>query len=195
MKKFLKNTWIGPPGCAVPDKNGWYHFINNPTLKQQYHAIIESITLTKNLSKAYGQIRTLEEELCPNGKMFTIGFKVYHSETSVMLWVNFDAEFKAKVIDSGLYVWKFVISINDMIPFTYESDGWMMNRIEEDKDNKNVWYIIEPFNIPLEIGSKVKIKCVIMAIETGTGTVISDVWKLGPGDYWDPEPRNRRFIK
>ena len=129
----------------------------------------------------------------PIDKMFTIGFKVYHSETSVMLWVNFDHEFKAKIIDSGLYTWKFVISINDMIPFVYESDGWMKDHIEEDKNNKNVWHIYEPFNIPLEIGSIVKIKCVITEIETTRNRIISDEWKLGAGDYWDPHPRNRRF--
>lgn len=129
----------------------------------------------------------------PTDKMFTVGFKVYHGETSMMLWVKFDYEFKAKIIDSGLYIWKFVISINDMIPFVYESDGWMKDHIEEDKDNKNVWHFYEPFNIPLEIGDTVKIKCVIHNLEMTNRLVISDEWKLSAGDYWDPYPRSRRF--
>ena len=135
----------------------------------------------------------MNNNIWPIDKMFTIGFKVYHSETSILLWVNFDSEFRTKIIDSGLYTWKFVISINDMTPFVYESDGWMKDHVEEDKDNKNVWHIYEPFNIPLEIGSIVKIKCVIMEIETTRDRIISDEWKLGAGDYWDPHPRSRRF--
>ena len=124
--------------------------------------------------------------------MFTIGFKVYHSETSILLWVNFDSEFRTKIIDSGLYTWKFVISIRDMMPFVYESDGWMKDHIEEDKYNKNVWYFKEPHDIPLVIGSIVKIKCVIMEIKTTRDLIISDEWKLGPGNHWDPHPQNHK---
>ncbi len=133
------------------------------------------------------------DDIWPSEKMFTIGFKIYHNENGMMLWVNFDSEFKARIIDSNKYYWKFVIAINDYIPFIHEKDGWNLDNIEETETNKNVWHFFESFNIPLSIGSVVKIKCCITDPTSDRRIVIADEWKLGAGDYWDPHPRSRRF--
>lgn len=144
---------------------------------------------------AYDDLLIIQDsnEIWPSEKMFTIGFKIYHNENGMMLWVNFDSEFKARIIDSNKYYWKFVIAINDCIPFIHEKDGWMLDNIEEAKSNKNVWHFFESFNIPLSIGSIVKIKCCITDPTSDRRIVIADEWKLGAGDYWDPHPRSRRF--
>lgn len=146
---------------------------------------------------AYDDLLTIQDsnEIWPSEKMFTIGFKIYHSENGMMLWVNFDSEFKAKIIDSNKYYWKFVIAINDYIPFIHEKDGWNLANIEETETNKNIWHFFESFNIPLSIGSIVKIKCCIIDPSSDRRIVIADEWKLGVGDYWDPHPRSRRFYR
>lgn len=196
MKKNIKRQWKNDTyGCAVVGKNGFYHWEENPSLKQMRAALIRSFTATHNLRKFAKEMSNFRREIYPPEKMFTIGFKVYHSETSIMLWLDFDSEFKAKIIDTDKYYWKFVIAINDYIPFIYEKDGWMLDSIEVDEWNKNVWHIFVPFNISLDIGSKVQIKCCITDSTSGKCCIRVDEWELGPGDYWDPVPRNRRFIK
>ena len=194
MKKFIKRNWKNDTyECAVVGKNGFYHWERNPSLKQMRAALIRSFTATHNLSRFAKEMESFRCEIYPLEKMFTIGFKVYHSETSIMLWVNFDSEFRAKIIDTDKYYWKFIISINDYIPFIYEKDGWMLDSIEVDKTNKNVWHIFVPFNISLDIDSTVKIKCCITDSISDKHCVLADEWKLGAGDYWDPHPRSRRF--
>ena len=128
--------------------------------------------------------RKKTDEIYPMGKTFTTDFETRHTDTTITMCVKFDEEFKSKLIDSGLYLWRFVIGVNDMIPFLYESDGWMKDHIKKDNDDKNIWCFTEPFNLPMKAGDTVKIKAVIMDIETTKERIIADMWKLNSDGKW-----------
>ena len=172
--KVPKIIWLDGVWCFASH--------DNEESEETYERIKNDIDRKERKSRMKPRKKT--DEIYPMGKTFTTDFETRHTDTTITLCVKFDEEFKSKLIDSGLYLWRFVIGVNDMIPFLYESDGWMKDHIKKDNDDKNVWCFTEPFNLPMKAGDTVKIKAVIMDIETTKERIIADMWKLNSDGKW-----------